>query len=299
MSHAQSRLLRTALMSNAAFSALTGVALVLAGAQIATWLGHIPAWLLMTVGGGLMGFAGLIIVAVSHMQPARALLITALDLGWIICTVPLIFVSELLSDPGKVAVLVVAMLVGLLALAQMAGIRALLRDPVAGRGQYRHCVAVEVDAPVQAMWNVIADLGRVAEFSDSLVKSVLRDGVRSGVSAVRVCTNTRGRTWSEVCERFEPETHQFEVRFLTEEPGFPFPVRVMSGGWNVKERVGGKGSVIEVWWSLTPKRLGWLTVALMGMQINSDMTTLIGRMAEVGKGRPLPDVPPKLSASFC
>jgi len=294
----QSRLLRVSLSANAAFSTLTGVTLLLAGTQIAPWLGNVPPWLVTSIGGMLLTFAAFIAFIVFQLRPARALGVVALDIGWLICTVPLIFVPALLTEPGKAAVLIVAVLVGGLAIAQMAGIRAALRDPVQGRGKYRHCIGVHVDAPAQAMWDTIADLGGISRFSPTLVSSALQDGARPSVGTVRVCTNTSGQSWSEVCEIFEPVERRLEVRFLTDEPGFPYPAKVMFGGWNVKKE--GEGSMVEIWWSLTPTLpLGWLVVTLMGLRVDGDFAAIISRMAEVAQGRPLPEVPPKLTPAFC
>ncbi|MEE4378137.1 MAG: SRPBCC family protein [Candidatus Competibacteraceae bacterium] len=294
----QSHLLRVTLSVNAAFSLLTGVTLLLGGAQIVPWLGNIPQWLVTSLGGMLLMFAVLIVFIVCQIRPARALGIVTLDIGWLVCTVPLIFVPGLLTDPGKVAVLIVALLVGGLAVAQLVGIRLMLCDPVRGRGEYRHCIRVHVAAPAQAMWETIADLGGISRFSPALVTSTLRDGARPGVGTIRVCTNTSSHTWSEVCEIFDLKERRLEVRFLTNEPGFPYPAKVMFGGWNVQED--GEGSTVEVWWSITPTLpLGWLIVTLMGLRIDGDFAAMISRMAEVAQGRPLPEVPPKLTPAFC
>lgn len=58
----------------------------------------------------LLVFAAFIVFVVFGLRSTRALGITALDLDWIVCTVALIFVPELPSSPGKVAVLIVKLM---------------------------------------------------------------------------------------------------------------------------------------------------------------------------------------------
>ncbi|GAB4197174.1 MAG: hypothetical protein Tsb002_31120 [Wenzhouxiangellaceae bacterium] len=298
MSHPQSGLLRSALLANTVFSTSSGVVMLLGADRIAPWLGAIPAWLITATGVMLLGFAAMILYVVKNTKPSLALGISALDLGWVIGTAPLVFIPGLLTQPGGMAVLIIAAIVGGLAVAQLAGIRKMLLDPVPGRGQYRHCVSVSVDAPAEKMWAVIADLGGISQFSPDLTHSMVRDNAPPGPGAVRTCSNTSKQTWSEAVEDFDPAARRLNVRFMSEEPDFPYPAKVMYGGWKVEED--GSGSRVQVWWSLTPTMpMGWLIVTLMGIKVDGDFAAVVSRMAEAANGRPVPQDPPKLSPVFC
>jgi len=299
MSPPQGQLLRYALRANAVFSALTGTLLLLAAAPVALHLGRLPPWSLAVIGAGLLGFSAIVWLTASRPRPARALGIAVLDLAWVAGTIPLALATELFTPAGKTTVLVVAAVVGLLAAAQLLGIRGLLRDREAGRGRFRHCISVSVpDVPADAMWRLVADLGDIARFSPTLASSRLREGVEPKIGAVRVCSNTQGQRWAERCEAFDPDRRRLELRFLTEEPGFPYPASVMFGGWTVTED--GPGCRVDVWWSLTPTLpAGWLAVTLMSLQVDSQFAELVSRMAEVAKGHELPATPPRLQAALC
>jgi hypothetical protein len=72
----------------------------------------------------------------------------------------------------------------------------------------------------------------------------------------------------------------FDVRFLCEAPGFPFPATTMRGGWEVAAR-NEVGSEVSVWWELTPKPK-WLTPILLpvlAFQADRDFARVIERMA--------------------
>lgn len=298
MSARHTRPLRVALLANALLSCSTGLALSTSSAQIAPWLGAVSPSALLALGLALLGFAGLIAVVIARPRPVRALAISAADLVWVLATTPLLFVPGLLTEPGKVAVAAVAALVGTVGIAQILGIRTMLRDAIPGRGRYRHCLRVRVDAPASAMWETIADFGKIERYSPTLASSILRDGARPGPGTVRECSNPRGDVWAEECEVFDAERRRLEFRFRVEEEGFPFPVQTMFGGWNVTEA--DEGCVVEVWWSLTPSaRPGWLMVILLGLQVDRDLRGPIGRMAEVARGNPVPFTAPKVRLAWC
>lgn len=299
MSKSQGQLLSHALRANAVFSALSGTVLLIGAAPLAPHLGRLPPWSLAVIGAGLLAFAAVVWLTAARPRPARALGVSVLDLAWVAGTVPLALATELFTPAGSTTVLVVAAVVGLLAAAQLLGIRELLRDRDGGRGRFRHCIRVRVpDVPADAMWQLVAELGDIARFSPTLSSSSLRGGVEPDIGAVRVCSNTQGQRWAERCVAFDPDGRSLELRFLTEEPGFPYPASVMFGGWTVLEE--GSGCVVEVWWSLTPTMpAGWLTVTLMSLQVDSQFAELVSRMAEVAKGHELPETPPRLRAALC
>jgi hypothetical protein len=135
---------------------------------------------------------------------------------------------------------------------------------------------------------VISDLGSISRYMPELAQSEIRGGLPAGVGAVRACRHEQGHRWAEQCTAFDEQAMKFDVRFLTEEAGFPYPMRAMHGGWQVEPRVG--GSRVTVWWSVTPSVRfvpPWLVVALMGASIDRSFPKLVERMSAAALGRPV------------
>ena len=283
MDPGQTRALRAALATNAVFSIVTGTMMVFDGARIAAWLGDVPVPVLQGTGLGLFAFVALIATVIARPRAPWALLVSTLDASWVLGTGALLIVAPgLLTATGWVAAIGIALAVGSLAAWQVEGVRRMLRDPVPGRADYLHRVWVHTDVHADAMWSIVSDLGRIAHFAPGLAHASLRDGEAPGVGAVRTCANTQGHAWREVCERFDPEGRELQLRFQTDVPGFPFPAREMLGGWRV--HADGEGSIVEIWWSLTPStRLPWLLVALMGLRVDGDMARTVARMARAAR----------------
>ncbi len=167
--------------------------------------------------------------------------------------------------------------------AAMTPARSSLRETRLGLGAWRRCVAVDVASSPEEIWSIVGDLGRISAYMPDLVHSELRGGVAPGVGAVRACRDRAGRAWAEQVTAYDPTERRFEVRFLHEEPGFPYPMRPMYGGWQVHARPG--GARVEVWWSLTPTTpLPWLMVALLGLRVGPVMAAVIARMDAAARG---------------
>ena len=274
--------LRALFVLNAAFSATCGVALVRGGDwQMAAFPG-IPGWVFFGIGVGLVGFAGLLLLLALHPRPGTGALIGLADILWILATIPLAILSAAVAPDGAVLIFAVAAVVGGFALGQLLAVRAMVRDRDRP-GHYRHCVRVPTTADADALWAVIADLGRIADHSDMLARSGMRGGAPVAPGAIRDCADAAGRTWSEQVERLDPVRREVTLRFLADAPGFPFPVREMTGGWRVIPW--GEASVTEVWWSLVPTgRFGWLKVALLSLGLDLSMPGVIARMDAAAGG---------------
>lgn len=119
-------LLVRALTANAAFSGLTGIALVAAAGPAGGWLGVAETWILRLLGVGLLAFgAGLLLLARSE-RPARGLVLaaSASDFAWVAgSAVLLLGFPDLLTPAGNGAVAAVALVVAGLGAAQVAGLR--------------------------------------------------------------------------------------------------------------------------------------------------------------------------------
>jgi hypothetical protein len=131
--------LRSALAANAAFSFVTGAALIAAPTVLAELTGLPAGWVLPAVGVQLLGWG-----AFAGWQAARretsiplALATSVGDFGWVLATgVGLAGWGELLTTTGVGAVIGVALCVGSLGAAQVIGVRrGQVPCPVESRGR--------------------------------------------------------------------------------------------------------------------------------------------------------------------
>lgn len=114
--------LRQALMFNAEFSAISGIAALVAGSPIANLLGIEQVWLIRLLGAGLLVFAlSVFLVSRSDDKTLRAgsLEISLADLGWVIGTAVVIALGWL-STTGAIVMAAVAALVLGFGIAQLA-----------------------------------------------------------------------------------------------------------------------------------------------------------------------------------
>ncbi len=118
------QLLRMALMGNALFSTISGLALILAGQRVVRLLGLPKAVNLLTMGIGLLAFAVTLVIFArkNPIKVSDAWIAILLDLAWVIGSYPLLFVVPF-STTGKWIVGMVAEVVMLFALVQWLGIR--------------------------------------------------------------------------------------------------------------------------------------------------------------------------------
>ena len=122
-------LLRNALRANAAFSTVCGLVMVFASGPLSESLGITPPWLLLATGIVLLGFAISLVGLVRSQTISRSSVLTvvALDLGWVVGSVPLLALPLLpLTSAGWWAVAIVADIVLVLAVLQFVGLRKLV-----------------------------------------------------------------------------------------------------------------------------------------------------------------------------
>lgn len=119
------RLLRAALLSNAAFSAVCGVSIVLVDDRLARELGGLPPWILWVLGISLIGFAGLVL-RVSRSRPIDgtwAAGISTADGLWVAGSLALLGAGPVTLTPlGSALVAAVAVVVLAFGSLQVAGL---------------------------------------------------------------------------------------------------------------------------------------------------------------------------------
>ena len=143
----KTRLLRAALLSNAAFSSLCAGTLLLGAQPVSAWMGLASPVPLYVVGAALIPFAvGLVVNARREQVHLGEALIASLgDAGWVLGSVVLVVGwPEWFSAAGLGAIAGVAAFVAAFGLAQVAGIRRILRN-AHGRGS-----AIEFERLVEA-----------------------------------------------------------------------------------------------------------------------------------------------------
>ena len=287
------RPLRLVLLGNAFFSTACALLMQINPVLLGDLLGVQAPLIYRLIGVGLLVFAADLVHQASRPRLAtwRALYASAGDVLWVLATiVGLLLFPGVLSPIGLVTVSLMATVMLVFGLLQMRGIRIAHRAPE--RDLNRHCIMVRVDVPAPAMWEVIRRIGDIQRYMPSLKSSQILYGREPGVGAVRHCVDQAGKSWSEECIAFTPG-REFTVRFLADEPGFPFPASEMFGGWEVmpEEQGGGEreGSVVKVWWELTtkPAWLAPLLLPLLAFQADRDFTGIIEAMAGDARGEPV------------
>lgn len=127
------QLLRTALLANASFSTISGLALVFAGREIVRLLGLPESVSLAPLGISLLVFAAVLVLFArkKSIRLSNAWIAVVMDAAWVIGSYPLLFVAPF-STSGKWIVGIVAEVVMVFALLQWLGIRRIKRASLAG-----------------------------------------------------------------------------------------------------------------------------------------------------------------------
>jgi len=301
------RLLRIALLGNALFSICSGLVMLVAPNLVGEWLGIQADWIYRALGFGLLLFGADLTHQATRRRMAswRGLLSSVADFAWVGGTILLVaFAADWFSSGGLVLLLAVAGVVLFFGVLQLVGVVRLHRLPGSG-GLYRHCVLVESGVAAPEMWKIVARLGEISRFMPMLKSSSLRGDLSPGKGCVRQCEDQSGKQWAEECTSFDPAARSFEVRFLCDEPGFPFPATAMRGGWEVIP-TGADSCETMVWWELAPNPR-WLAPVLMpvlAFQADRDFPKVISNMAAEAAGADLTKpnalrTPVRLVPRFC
>jgi len=285
----QATTLRTALLSNAVFSALSGLVFIFYR-PVANLLGAGEPILYQIIGGGLLAFACFVLWTGTRkpIDTFLAALISLADFLWVAGTILLISLAFNTFQPAGILILLaIATIVLFFGMRQLHGIGQAYAAP--GKSQtHELCVAIDTPAAADAMWPIIADLASIRLYSPNLTQVILRNNAESGVDAVRQCTDVRGKTWGEHCIRYEEKTRTIEFEFLADEPGFPYPFKTMSGGWKVEPN--GAGATVNIWFAVTPKYglAHPLILALMARNLAGSFGEVVARMTAAARGESVP-----------
>lgn len=277
-------LLRTGLATNAVFSTLCAILFLAYDNQLAELMGQVNPLLLQTIGVSLLIFVVELFCQIikKRLSTLRALIVSIADLTWVMASLALLVIwPNILTGSGATIVALVAAVVLICALLQLSGINRIHR--VSGRTTYRHCVPMEVEASAESLWRIIGDLDSIAQYAPHIASSQLADGEISGLGSVRNCQDENGKQWSERCTAYEPG-HRLELRFLTEVPDFPLPVKKMDGGWEL-EALAENRSEVRVWWEMEPKvkPFALLLMPIFGYMMDRQFKVVMDNMAGTEK----------------
>ena len=119
-----SNLLSRALHANALYSTLAGATMAVAATALDDWSG-VPAWLLVAIGVGLIGFAASLVFGARRPNLIVDVGRTAVagDLGWIVGAIVVIAATSWLTTEGEVTLAIISIPVAIFAAAQWQGLK--------------------------------------------------------------------------------------------------------------------------------------------------------------------------------
>lgn len=233
---------RKALLANASFSVLTGIACIAAAGPIAKlMLNAPPDWMplvLRLLGIGLLSFALIVAsIAMNHrISRFWTLQVVQADLGWIAGTAALTwFYGTHFTISGLVILWAVAGFVAMFAIGQYRGakgIKPAITD-VSFSTQDGTLVATtrrKVKAPKDVVWKIINDHPAYADVADNISKVEVIEGDSLGMQ--RRCYGPDGENWTETCDLYE-EGRIYGFNVHTEAEGYPYPFDTVQGRWSV------------------------------------------------------------------
>lgn len=271
---------RRPLILNGLFSFATGVISFFAADVVANVFGLGAPRAYELLGAALVAYAvGLASLAYRPSRLLPVVIGALLDIAWVLGSAVLLAVmGSRMSSTGQLIVVTVAAIVAGFAWLQLRAVARSFVDNAGPPGEYLVRVEVPTNVAADRMWSIVRELGDIQRYMPSLASSVVLDGRRTGIGAVRECEDTKGARWRERCDTWE-EARAFSVVFEAQAPDFPFPFRAMRGGWEVSPT--SEGSVVRVWWRVVPRHEATVGVILpvMAWRAQSDFVAIVGRMA--------------------
>lgn len=281
---------RIFLKLNSQFSALNGLALLLAAGALAPFLFADPVdWVasgLRGLGIGLLGFAGVLYLLSRNRFISRATVheIVLLDALWVVGSIVLIvFFGSILTTSGLVVVTAVAMVVAFFAISQFASAAKIeLPVPVADvsirDGTLHATVKRNVNAPTTTVWDVMTDHPAYAKVADNISRVEVLSG--DGPGMMRRCYGPKGESWDETCDLFKPG-QSYGFRIHTEAEDYPYPFSELSGRWSVKAQPAGSVFDIKIAGVLKGNALSkWLFATMAKPQFRAILIDLADAWAD-------------------
>ncbi|PPI83874.1 hypothetical protein KEHDKFFH_12535 [Marinobacter maroccanus] len=273
-------LVRTALKFNAAFSGISGLFLLFLPDLAGQLIGITAPMAFQVLGLGLLIFSTDLLHQSTRDKIAgwRVLYASAGDFIWVLGSIlGVILWGSHLTPQGIFTILAVAAVVLCFGLTQMAGLKKMYFLPK--DRCFGYSLRYQSVSDADSLWHIVRDLGAIAQYAPNLASSWIED-IHDGDLPLRACEDTQGNQWRERCSEYDEYRRCYEVEFLTEEAGFPYPATWMVGGWQVEQIP--EGSEVVVWWKLHPKP-AWLAPVIMAMLAFGVDRTFTGVIANMEK----------------
>lgn len=273
-------LVRTTLKQNAAFSGISGLFLLLVPDIAGQLLGIIAPLAFQAVGIGLLIFSADLLHQSTRDQIAgwRVLYASAGDLIWVLGSlVGVTFWGAHLTPEGIFTIIAVAAVVLYFGYNQMAGLKNMYFLPK--DRCFGYSLRYQSVSDAESLWHIVGNLGAIAQYAPNLASSRIEE-IHDEDLPLRACEDTKGNQWRERCTEYDEYRRRYEVEFLTEEAGFPYPATRMNGGWRVEQIA--DGSEVVVWWKLDPKP-AWLAPVIMAILAFGVDRTFPGVIANMEK----------------
>lgn len=282
---------RTFLGLNAAFSALTGAALIVLPGALSQMMFADPAdWAplaLRVLGVGLLIFAlDLVLMATNRfVSRGEVMLIVAADIGWLLASAAVVlFDGHLLTEAGVIVVTGVAVFVAAFAAGQYLGARRIVAPAStvtvqSSNGILQAKVKRAVRAPAPTVWDVMTDHPAYADVASNISKVEVLSG--DGLGMRRRCFGPKGENWSETCDLFD-EGRSYGFKIHTEAPDYPYPISDLTGRWSVEPE--GTGATFSIDIEARPKG-GFLTRALFSAVARRQFKAVLIDLADAWSDR--------------
>ncbi len=223
------KILKISLLSNALFSALSGLLLILFYQSFAHWFGvenHTTFWVL---GLGLLVFAFTVFKEVKKPEAFKVFSIIIQDLIWVIASLVLLSIKPFgISILGNQLIAAVAFVVLLFGVGQTIGLAQV--DEHKQKGLKRMVFERVVKANKENTWKVVSDVANYHVVAPNIDSVEIISGEEEGL--VRKCTH-KADSWTEVATLWEEgETYSFKVN--TEAEDYPYPLKYLTGNWLVE-----------------------------------------------------------------
>lgn len=285
------KLLRVALLSNAAFSFICGLMALLKSAAVASHLfavdglpPGVPAGMaVLALGVGLLLFAGLVAFtgAARVVAIKGALAITVADALWVISSIGLlVFAADLFTEAGAWTVGIVALAVFLFGLGQAIGLAVFYEGEssikVARKGRSRRVkVTRQVSASQKTAWEIVTDHESYSDVADNISRVEVLEGDSAGMR--RKCTGAQGESWTEVAHVWE-EGRRYGFRIDTTAPDYPYPLERLEAIWTVEE-IKPNATNVSIEFDVTPLRTlkGWMFISVSMIMFPRLLDRLLGK----------------------
>lgn len=221
--------LQKTLIANTIFSSLSGILLIFLSKSIAQIFGVANTLVFEIIGGILLFFAVTIMIEIKAQRSILILWIIIQDLLWVLGSVLIVWLNPFsISGMGNALIILVALVVFFLALAQMNALSQL--DTRAKTGLKQMVFTRTISTSKAKAWRIMADVGKYHQVAPNIDHSKILSG--SGVGMQRQCFHGKNQ-WTETCTSWQSE-EQYSFEVNTKAPDYPYPLKYLKGTWQVK-----------------------------------------------------------------